>query len=83
VYCPFAHKREVVFVDPMSPNLHMEGNFEAQRFSRRKSIEFNKRYRLTSRFFALRKYFDVQIWGPCIMPGVVWWVVWAESPIQI
>jgi hypothetical protein len=34
-------------------------------------------------FFALRKYFDVQIWWQCVMPGVVWWVVWAESPIQI
>jgi hypothetical protein len=57
-YCPFAYKWGVVFVDPFSPNLHTEGNFHA-RFSRRKSIEFPKLYRLTSSIFALRKYFDV------------------------
>jgi hypothetical protein len=34
-------------------------------------------------FLALRKYFDMQIWWQCVMPGAVWWVVWAESPIQI
>jgi hypothetical protein len=59
-YCPFAHKWQVVFVDPLSPNLHTEGNFQA-RFSRRKSIEYIELYRFTSSFFALRKYFDVQI----------------------
>jgi hypothetical protein len=26
-YCPVAHKWEVVVVDPLSPNLHTEGNF--------------------------------------------------------
>ena len=26
-----------------------------------------------------RIFDDIQ----CVMPGVVWWVVWAESPIQI
>jgi hypothetical protein len=31
----------------------------------------------------LREYFDTHFWGQCVMPGVVWWVVWAESPIQI
>ena len=34
-------------------------------------------------FFALRKYFDTHFWGQCVMPKVVWWVVWAESSIQI
>jgi hypothetical protein len=43
---------------------------------------FNKLYRLTSSFFALRKYFDTHFWWQCVMPGVVWWVVWAESRIQ-
>jgi hypothetical protein len=57
-YCPFAPKWEVVFVDPLPPNLHTEGNFQA-RFTQRKSIEFNELYRVTSSFFALRKYFDV------------------------
>ena len=37
------------FCDPLSSNLRTEGNFQA-RFSRRKSIEFNKFYRLTSCF---------------------------------
>ena len=46
------------FVDPLSPNLHTEGNFQA-RFSRRKSIQCSTLYRLTSIFFALRKYFYV------------------------
>jgi hypothetical protein len=57
-YCPFAHKWGVVFVDPLPSNLHTEGNFQA-RFSRRKSIQCSTLYRLTSSFFALRKYFDV------------------------
>ena len=48
--------------------------FLGPRFSSRKSIGFPKLYRLTSSFFALHKYFDVQIWGQCVMPGVVWWV---------
>ena len=38
LYCPFAPKWGVVFVDPLPPNLHTEGNFQA-RFSQRKSIE--------------------------------------------
>jgi hypothetical protein len=38
-YCPFANKWGVVFVDPLSPNLRTEGNFQA-RFSQRKSIGF-------------------------------------------
>ena len=59
-YCPFGSKRQVVLSDPLSSNLHTEGNFQTL-FSRRKSIGFNKLYRLTSSFFALRKYFDVQI----------------------
>ena len=59
------------FVDPLSPNLHTEGNFPV-RFSRRKSIGFPKLYRLTSSFFALHKYFDMQIWGQCVVPGAVW-----------
>jgi hypothetical protein len=58
MYCPFAYKWDVYFVDPFSPNLHTEGNFQA-RFSQRKSIEFTELYRFTSSFFALRKYFDV------------------------
>ena len=70
------------FFDPLSPNLRTEGNFQA-RFSRSKSIEFNELYRFTSSFFALLKYFDTHFWWQCAMPGVVWWVVWAESPIQI
>ena len=83
-YCLFAGKWRVVLGDPLSPNLHTEGNFPV-RFSRRTSkfIGFPKLYRLTSSFLALRKYFDMQIWRQCVMPGVVWWVVWAESPIQI
>ena len=68
-YCLFADKWRVVLGDPLSPNLHTEGNFLV-RFSRRKSIGFPKLYRLTSSFFALRKYFDVQIWRQCVMPGV-------------
>jgi hypothetical protein len=51
-YCPFVPKWRVVFNDPLPPNLRTEGNFQA-RFSRRKSIEFPKLYRLTSSFFAL------------------------------
>ena len=70
-YWPFASKWRVVFVDPLSPNLHTEGNFQA-RFSRRKSIEFSKLYRLTSSFFALCRYFDTHFWWQCVMPGVVW-----------
>ena len=81
-YCPFAPKWRVVLVDPLSPNLRTEGNFQA-RFSQRKSIGIPDPYRLTTSFFALRKYFDTHFWGQCVMPGVVWWVVWAESPIQI
>jgi hypothetical protein len=46
------------FVDPLSPNLHTDGNFQAW-YSRCKSIGFPKLYRLTSSFFALRKYFDM------------------------
>jgi hypothetical protein len=57
-YCPFAPKWQVVFVDPLPSNLHTEGNFQA-RFSRRKSIVIPNPYRLTSSFFALRKYLDV------------------------
>jgi hypothetical protein len=37
------------FVDPLSPNLRTEGNFQA-RFSRRKSIQCSTLYRLTSSF---------------------------------
>jgi hypothetical protein len=61
--------------------MRTEGNVQA-RFSRLKSKGFNKLYRLTSSFFALRKYFKTHFWWQCVMPGVVWWVVWAESPIQ-
>ena len=38
-YCPFAHKWQVVFVDPLPSKMRTEGNFQA-RFSRRKSIGF-------------------------------------------
>jgi len=53
----------------LSSNLHTKGTFQTL-FSRRESIGFNKLYRLTSSFFALRKYFDVQIWWQCVMPGL-------------
>ena len=76
-YCPFARKWKVVFVDPLSSNLRTEGNFKA-RFPAGKSIGFNKLYRLTLSFFALLIF-----WVQCVMPGVVWWVVWAESSIQL
>ena len=56
-YCPFAHKWQVVFVDPLPSKMRTEGNFQA-RFSRRNSIQFPKLYRATSSFFALRKYFN-------------------------
>jgi hypothetical protein len=71
-YCPFAPKAKwgVVFVDPLPSILHTEGNFQA-RFSRRKSIQCSTLYRPTSSFFALLKYFDVQIWWQCVMPGVI------------
>jgi hypothetical protein len=35
-YCPFAYKWGVVFDDPLPPNLHTEGNFQARRFYQRK-----------------------------------------------
>jgi hypothetical protein len=57
-YCPFAHKWGAVVIDPLSPNLHTEGKYQAL-VSRRKSLEFNVLYRPTSSFFVLRKYFDV------------------------
>jgi hypothetical protein len=56
-YCPFANKWEVVFVDPLPSKMRTEDNFPV-RFSRRKSIQCSTLYRLTSSFFALRKYFD-------------------------
>ena len=63
--------------------MRTERNFPV-RFSRREPIQCSTLYRLTSSFFfALRKYFDTHFWWQCVMPGVVWWVVWAESPIQI
>ena len=34
--------------------------------SRRKSIQCSTLYRLTSSFFALRKYFDTHFWGQCV-----------------
>jgi hypothetical protein len=69
------------FLDPLSPNLRTEGNFQA-RFFRRKSIVFNKLYRLTSSFFVLRKYFDTHFWGQCVMPGVVWWLYGQNLPYK-
>ena len=59
------------FVDPLSPYLRAEGNVQA-RFSQRKSIGFPNPYRLTSSFFALRKYFDTHFWGQCVAscPGL-------------
>ena len=79
-YCPFAAKWEVVFVDPLPPNLHTEGNFQA-RFSRStstttsKSIEFNKLYRLThlgptSSFFALLNISMCKFGGSVSCPGL-------------
>ena len=68
-YCPFAYKWQVVFVDPLSPNLHTEGNFQV-RFSIRKSIQCSTLYRLTSSFFALRKYLDTHFWGQVSCMGL-------------
>jgi hypothetical protein len=44
IYCPFAHKWGVVLVDPLSPNLCTEGNFQdrfldVNRYSFRNSID--------------------------------------------
>jgi hypothetical protein len=43
------------FVDPLSPNLRVEGNFQAQ-FSRRKSIQCSTPYRVTYRVTTLSGY---------------------------
>jgi hypothetical protein len=73
--CQATWEWRVVFVDPLWPNLHTEGNFPV-RFSRRKSIGFSEPYRLTSIFFLLgllRKYFDIYFWKEWVIPGLVWW----------
>ena len=91
VYCPFANKWQVVLLTNC-PQICVRKKNSRPGFldvSFRNStklltwIEFPKLYRLTSTssFFALHKYFDTHFWGQCVMPGVVWWVVWAESPI--
>jgi hypothetical protein len=67
-YCPFAHNWQAFFVDPLPSKMRTEGNFQA-RFIRRKSIGFNKLYRLTSSFFALRKFFETHFGWQCVMPG--------------
>jgi hypothetical protein len=69
IYCPFASKWRVVFVDQLYPNLRTEGNFQA-RFSRRKSIEFNKLYRLTSSFLRYVNISMCKFDGSVSCPGL-------------